>query len=148
MERRGKGASARERERRLSRRSAQDLFVGARLREARQLRGESQFRVGEAIGVSFQAVQKYENGENRISAGRLVKAATFLEVPLAFFAQDTQSPADGSAATQVFSDEELKLLRAYRALASDEIRVQLRRLVEVMGVNAEACDPPRNDRPE
>src|SRR6266851_4607359 len=48
-----------------------DLSVGGRLRQARLLAGASQEEVGNAVGVSFQAVQKYENGENRLSAGRL-----------------------------------------------------------------------------
>ena len=58
-----------------------DLSVGQRLRQARLLAGASQEDVGTAIGVSFQAVQKYENGENRLSAGRLAAAAKFLGVP-------------------------------------------------------------------
>src|SRR5262249_7458061 len=65
-----------------------DLSVGARLRQARLLAGASQEDVGAAIGVSFQAVQKYENGENRLSAGRLAAAAKFLSVPMSFFFQD------------------------------------------------------------
>jgi transcriptional regulator with XRE-family HTH domain len=129
----------------LKRRNAQDLFVGSRLREARQLRGHSQTVIADALGVSFQAIQKYENGENRISAGRLVKVAAFLDVPLTFFAQHSQAPVDKSAAAHVFNDDDLKLVRAYRAIKSEEVRAQVRRLIEVMARDAEARDVPGHD---
>ncbi len=130
-------------EQRLKRRNAQDLFVGSRLREARRLRGYSQTAVAEMLGVSFQAVQKYESGDNRISAGRLVKVAAFLDVPLAYFAQHTQAPTDKSVAAQVFNDDDLKLVRAYRAIPSEELRAQVRRLIEAMARDSEERgDPP------
>src|SRR5256885_866973 len=55
-----------------------DVHVGRRLRQARFLAGISQEELGAGIGVSFQAVQKYEHGENRLSASRLFKAARLL----------------------------------------------------------------------
>jgi transcriptional regulator with XRE-family HTH domain len=132
---------------RLKRRNAQDLFVGSRLREARRLRGHSQTTVAEVLGVSFQAIQKYENGENRMSAGRLVKVAAFLDVPLAYFAQHSQAPTDKSVAAHVFTDDDLKLVRAYRAIPSDEVRAQLRRLIETMARGTDGHDPLRQDEP-
>ena len=62
-----------------------DVHVGKRLRQARLLAGLSQEELGDGIGVSFQAVQKYEQGENRLSASRLFRAATLLQQPVAFF---------------------------------------------------------------
>src|SRR5260370_7392574 len=70
-----------------------DLSVGGRLRQARLLAGASQEEVGNAVGVSFQAVQKYENGENRLSAGRLAAAAKFLGVAMSFFFPDDTEPS-------------------------------------------------------
>lgn len=126
------------------RRNTQDLFVGSRLREARRLRGYSQTAVADVLGVSFQAIQKYENGDNRISAGRLVKVASFLDVPLAYFAQHSQAATDKSVATQVFNDDDLKLVRAYRAIACDDVRAQVRRLIETMARSTDT-EPPRGD---
>jgi len=65
-----------------------DVHVGRRLRQARFLAGMSQEELGAGIGVSFQAVQKYEHGENRLSASRLFKAARLLDRPISFFFEE------------------------------------------------------------
>jgi transcriptional regulator with XRE-family HTH domain len=114
------------------RRSEHDLYAGERLRLARQLAGISQQQLGEALGVSFQAVQKYETGENRLSAGRMVKAAAFLGVDLAFFAKDHTPPTGETGASASFTAEEVGLVRAYRALRSEALRTELRRLLATL----------------
>jgi transcriptional regulator with XRE-family HTH domain len=108
-----------------------DLSVGARLRQARLLAGASQEDVGAAIGVSFQAVQKYENGENRLSAGRLAAAAKYLGVPMSFFFQDDTEPQSASD-TAGFSSKEIELVRYYRAIRSDDMREHLLRLTKII----------------
>jgi transcriptional regulator with XRE-family HTH domain len=115
-----------------------DVHVGKRLRQARLLIGLSQEDLGEGIGVSFQAVQKYEQGENRLSASRLFRAAKLLDQPVSYFFDDIdgEKPGDGSAA---FSREELDLVRHYRQITSEDVREQLlqvaKRIGEVEGVN-------------
>jgi transcriptional regulator with XRE-family HTH domain len=108
-----------------------DLSVGGRLRQARLLAGASQEEVGNAIGVSFQAVQKYENGENRLSAGRLAAAAKFLGVPMSFFFQDDAEP---SAATNTvgFTAKEIELVRYFRAITSEDMREHLLKLTKII----------------
>src|SRR5258708_19563074 len=69
-----------------------DLSVGGRLRQARLLAGASQEEVGNAVGVSFQAVQKYENGENRLTAARLPAPPNFLRAATSFFFPDPPEP--------------------------------------------------------
>ncbi len=108
-----------------------DLSVGSRLRQARLLAGASQEEVGTAIGVSFQAVQKYENGENRLSAGRLAAAAKFLGVPMAFFFQDDADPV-AATDTAGFSSKEIELVRYYRAIAGDDMREHLLKLTKII----------------
>jgi transcriptional regulator with XRE-family HTH domain len=108
-----------------------DLLVGARLRQARLLAGASQEDLGAAIGVSFQAVQKYENSENRVSAGRLAAAAKYLNVPMSFFFQDDTEPRAASDSAG-FSDKEIELVRHYRAIRSDDLREQLLRLTKII----------------
>lgn len=71
-----------------------DAHVGARLLALRQMREISQHQLGEALGLTFQQVQKYERGLNRISAGRLYIAATFLGVPVAYFFDGLPTGAD------------------------------------------------------
>jgi transcriptional regulator with XRE-family HTH domain len=108
-----------------------DLSVGQRLRQARLLAGASQEDVGTAIGVSFQAVQKYENGENRLSAGRLAAAAKFLGVPMSFFFQDDAEPQTAGD-TAGFSSKEIELVRHYRAIRNDDMREHLLRLTRII----------------
>jgi transcriptional regulator with XRE-family HTH domain len=112
--------------------SEHDLYAGERLRLARQLVGMSQQQLGAALGVSFQAVQKYETGENRLSAGRMVKAAAYLGVDLAFFAKDHTPPIEETGASPSFTAEEVGLVRAYRALRSEALRTELRHLLATL----------------
>ena len=99
--------------------------------QARLLAGASQEDVGTAIGVSFQAVQKYENGENRLSAGRLAAAAKFLGVPMSFFFQDDTEPQTAGD-TAGFSSKEIELVRHYRAIRNDDMREHLLRLTRII----------------
>src|SRR6201982_2792332 len=62
-----------------------DKHVGSRVRIRRMMLGMSQEKLGDALGLTFQQVQKYEKGTNRISASRLQQAAHILQVPLPFF---------------------------------------------------------------
>jgi transcriptional regulator with XRE-family HTH domain len=70
-----------------------DAHVGHRVRLRRMLIGMSQERLGELLGLTFQQVQKYEKGINRIGAGRLYEVAGILGVPVAFFYEDVDNNA-------------------------------------------------------
>jgi transcriptional regulator with XRE-family HTH domain len=70
-----------------------DGHVGHRVRLRRMLIGMSQERLGELLGLTFQQVQKYEKGINRIGAGRLFEVAGILGVPISFFYEDALSGA-------------------------------------------------------
>jgi transcriptional regulator with XRE-family HTH domain len=112
-----------------------DIHVGARVRLRRTLLGMSQDQLGEALGLTFQQVQKYERGANRIGASRLFDVARVLDVPISFFFDDmgediaAASPKglrDGAAAPAMsapdFSRLELELMRDFRRIGSDEAR--------------------------
>ena len=73
-----------------------DLHVGARIKLRRSLLGLSQERLGDSLGLTFQQVQKYERGANRVSASRLYDIARILDVPVSFFFDDY---ADGGPRT-------------------------------------------------
>jgi transcriptional regulator with XRE-family HTH domain len=113
-------------------RSEVDVQVGRRLREARLLAGLSQSQLGTRIGVTFQAVQKYESGENRLSASRLLAVAEFLRQPLSFFFGDL-SEADSAAPPASLSPKEIKLLRYYRGIGTEEARDWMLKLAKSMG---------------
>lgn len=103
-----------------------DLHLGRRLRQRRWMLGLTQSQVGDRVGIKFQQVQKYETGQNRISASRLWDLAKALDVPVAYFyeglngveadqevdASKAESAADGA----VVDRESVELVRAYSAL--------------------------------
>ena len=65
--------------------SSEDIEIGNRIRERRELLGMSQGELAKSLGITFQQVQKYENGVNRVAAGRLVAIAKTLEAPISYF---------------------------------------------------------------
>jgi len=73
-----------------------DLHVGARVRMRRRLRGVSQEKLADCLGLTFQQVQKYERGANRISASKLYEIAAALQTPIAYFFEGLADPADVS----------------------------------------------------
>ena len=76
-----------------------DLHVGARIKLRRSLLGLSQERLGDALGLTFQQVQKYERGANRVSASRLYDLARVLDVPINFFFDDFADGGPQAAAS-------------------------------------------------
>jgi transcriptional regulator with XRE-family HTH domain len=110
-----------------------DVHVGSRLRLARGLLGLSQVQVAHALGVSFQAVQKYERGEIRVSASRLLQSSRLLGQPLEFFFEGLDTPSTAESDKGEFVRAELELLRAFRALPDGELQRHILRLVRSMG---------------
>ena len=84
-----------EPERNSRRANPMDVHVGGRVRMRRMLLGMSQEKLGEQLGLTFQQVQKYEKGVNRIGASRLFELAKVLGVPVQFFYDDAPSGASG-----------------------------------------------------
>lgn len=117
-----------------------DVHVGRRLRQARLLAGLSQEELGDGIGVSFQAVQKYEHGENRLSASRLFRAAKLLSRSVSFFFDDIED--EGATGTEGgFSRDEIELIRHYRQISSEDVRDHLLQVMKRIGAITEAIAP-------
>ncbi len=81
-----------------------DAHVGKRIRLRRTLLGLSQEKLGEALGVTFQQIQKYERGANRVGASRLYDIATALDVPISFFFDDMLPPQKVSLGNKGFAE--------------------------------------------
>jgi transcriptional regulator with XRE-family HTH domain len=95
-----------------------DVYVGARLRMRRTMLGMSQSRLGELLGVTFQQIQKYEKGSNRISASRLQHTARVLEVAPGYFFKAPADPAEpGLPKTHQSYVVDSPLLRAFSSIA-------------------------------
>lgn len=129
--------------------SSIDEHVGAKLKQRRTLIGMSQEKLAEAVGITFQQIQKYENGANRVSAGRLYEFSKILEVPVAFFFDNVHSPAISASiglsdnTQESFAPQEqaidvmqrketIDLVRAYYEIDSDDQRKELLKMVRSM----------------
>lgn len=107
-----------------------DIEVGRRLRTFRLQKGLSQEKLADQLGVTFQQVQKYEKGTNRIAAGRLQRIAEILEIPITeFFA-----PQRGAAPSEIFelldTAAALRLVRAYSRIRDAKVQQALLYFVE------------------
>src|SRR5690606_34025694 len=80
-----------------------DIHVGSRVRLRRNMLGMSQEKLGERLGITFQQVQKYEKGTNRVGASRLQAIASILDAPVSFFFED--APGQGTGQTGGFSED-------------------------------------------
>lgn len=126
-----------------------DTHVGSRLRQRRALLGMSQTDLGNAVGLTFQQVQKYERGFNRISSSRLFEFAKVLDVPVEHFfdgmAPSTsgakRKPGRPKAADKAGEPdlntkrETLELVRAYYKIRSKDLRSKTRDLIEALAQN-------------
>lgn len=109
-----------------------DVEVGARLRVLRKLRGLSQSDLAERLGLTFQQVQKYERGANRISASKLWQVAEILKVPVSELFGDP-NPAEGGGDQGVGPVAEADLLRAWNMIQNEPQRRAVLNLVRSMG---------------
>lgn len=123
----------------VNKRSAEprDVEIGKRIRALRLERGLSQTELGELVGVTFQQIQKYERGANRVSAGRLQRIAQVLETPITFFYVDPGFaeegvPFDSGEAGFSFlgTAGAIRLVRAYSRISDPDMRRALVNLTE------------------
>ncbi len=125
-----------------------DAHVGARVRLRRTLLGMTQTHLGDALGLTFHQMQKYERGANRISASRLFYLSGVLDVPIEFFFDDmpaevaASSPAVGGNKTKkppsyepnpMAKRETMELVRAYYKITDPEIRKHLFAMTKTLG---------------
>jgi transcriptional regulator with XRE-family HTH domain len=115
-----------------------DKHVGSRVRMRRMMLGMSQEKLGDALGITFQQVQKYEKGTNRISASRLQRTAEVLQILVAFFFEGLPDGAEAAGATPTpsyVSDflataDGLNLTQAFMRIQDAQLRRSIVNLVE------------------
>jgi transcriptional regulator with XRE-family HTH domain len=117
-----------------------DKHVGSRVRMRRQMLAMSQEKLGNALGLTFQQVQKYEKGMNRIGASRLQQIGEILQVPVSFFFEDTAVSASAPFQAQieefVSSPEGLRLIAAFERIKSAVLRREIVSFVKTIGSEA------------
>lgn len=129
-----------------------DTHVGARMRLRRTLLGVSQEQLAEALGLTFQQVQKYERGTNRISASRLFQLSRVLDVPITWFFDEMDDavaaqggripkgfaePAQNFEADPMSRRETLELVRVYYRISDRKVRKKLYEMTKALADEAE-----------
>jgi len=117
-----------------------DKHVGSRVRMRRMMLSMSQEKLGDALGLTFQQVQKYEKGTNRIGASRLQQIAHFLQVPVSFFFEGapqsaghggmSEAPSPAYVADFLATSDGLSLTKAFMRIKSNKLRRRIVDLVE------------------
>jgi transcriptional regulator with XRE-family HTH domain len=126
-----------------------DVHVGARIRQRRTLLGMSQEKLGEAIGLTFQQVQKYERGANRVGSSRLFDLARVLDVPVSYFFEDMTAGTASKSPSRLrglaepkpepfepdplAKRETLELVRAYYRISDPAVRKRVFELTKALG---------------
>lgn len=115
-----------------------DIYVGSRVRLRRTVLGMSQERLADQLGITFQQVQKYENGSNRIGASRLYAISQILSVPVEYLYDGYNT--DASAVSEEVSEfdrqlnkrESIDLIRSYYSIEDEKVRKKVLDLVKSM----------------
>jgi transcriptional regulator with XRE-family HTH domain len=132
-----------------------DIHVGSRVRLRRNMLGLSQEKLGEAIGLTFQQVQKYERGANRIGASRLHDLSRVLDVPVSFFFDDmdpvrapaipagfAEPPQEAFETDLLRKRETIELVSAYYRIEDPTVRRRLFELAKALAVAGGSERPP------
>jgi transcriptional regulator with XRE-family HTH domain len=130
-----------------------DVLVGSRVRLRRTMLGLSQEKLAEQIGLTFQQVQKYERGTNRISASRLYHLSRLLDVPVRFFFDETdpvrapaiaggfaEPPAEAYRSDPLHNPETNELIEAFFDIADPEVRQRLFHLAKALAAEPERAN--------
>ncbi|ALL11903.1 helix-turn-helix domain-containing protein [Caulobacter henricii] len=129
-----------------------DLHVGARIRMRRKILGVSQERLAEDLGLTFQQVQKYERGANRVSASKLYEIARSLQSSVAYFFEGLADPTDATGVSETGSEqfvhdflmtpEGLELAGLFPKISRPKVR---RRILDLVRSMAEETAPDSDD---
>lgn len=129
-----------------------DVHVGERLRLRRTLLGMSQEKLAESVGLTFQQVQKYERGTNRVSASRLYQFSKILDTSVSYFFEQFSGDNAQTAPVYAFSDNEqekfvneehlydketIELIRVYYQIQNPKVRKDIFRIIKSMAENLE-----------
>ncbi|WP_312807157.1 helix-turn-helix domain-containing protein [Agrobacterium cavarae] len=126
-----------------------DIHVGSRIRLRRTMLGMSQEKLGESLGITFQQIQKYEKGTNRVGASRLQNISAILNVPVSFFFEDAPGaePASASGSAEasssnyvvdfLSSSEGLQLNRAFVKINDPKVRRRIVDLVKALAAEGD-----------
>jgi transcriptional regulator with XRE-family HTH domain len=126
-----------------------DIHVGKRIRMRRLLLGMNQETLASALRVSYQQIQKYEHGTNRVSASRLSATADILGVPISFFFEGFApgTPEETALRERLEQPETIELVRLYYAIPDATVRQQFLEMVKAVAARQPVADVPPPEAP-
>ena len=107
-----------------------DIEIGKRIRAKRASMSVSQETLGRKLGISFQQIQKYERGANRVGAARLQQIATILEVPVTYFYGEPEQSSEVESLLSMDNATVLRIMRAYTKIKNQNVARQFVILAE------------------
>ena len=128
-----------------------DKYVGSRIRMRRIMLGMSQEKLGESLGLTFQQIQKYEKGTNRVGASRLQQISEILQVPVSFLFEGgpggsinangvSEAPSPAYVSDFLATSEGLALTRAFTRISDSKLRRSIVDLVEQIAAREQQAD--------
>ncbi len=118
-----------------------DAHVGERIRRRRTLLGFTQEQLADALEISYQQIQKYENGANRVSAGRLLQIARRLDAPITYFFEGLEGAVDPAESANGVNRATMDLVRNFQAIADMGIRTSILQSIKSLAGNVETEAP-------
>ena len=117
-----------------------DIYVGKKLRLKRRVNGLTQSDIGDKIGTTFQQIQKYEKGENRISASKLYKIATVLNTSVSYFFdgyKDQEKLNRRDELGESINKDSVELMQSFNQIKDDKLKRKIKNLIDSISVGAE-----------
>ena len=116
-----------------------DIHVGKKIRQARLVRGMTQSAVAKDLGLSFQQLQKYETGYNRVSASKLFELSQLLGVSPSYFFEGLVSGEEQTVSTALMDDQTAKAVKALASIKDEKVKSHLRSMIhEIAGCESAA----------
>ncbi|WP_432449609.1 helix-turn-helix domain-containing protein [Aliiroseovarius marinus] len=113
-----------------------DVHVGKKIREVRLLRGMTQVIVADQLGLSFQQLQKYETGYNRVSASKMFEIARLLKVEPGYFFDGLPREGSDAAANGALDERTAKAAQALSSIADEKVRNQIHSMIHELAERA------------
>jgi transcriptional regulator with XRE-family HTH domain len=110
-----------------------DTVIGNNIKAVRVMGGLSQQALAKGLGISFQQIQKYEKGQNRVSAGTLLKIADFMSVsPMSLFNEVTIQTGEETSSPMIFNQEILDLIHTFNKIKDERVRTSIKNFLRAM----------------
>ena len=125
-----------------------DRLIGAQIRERRIMMGLTQDQIADALGISYQQVQKYETGSNRVSAGRLYEIASLMNTDISWFFPSNDTSCHASGQDSASPRHVIELVRRFSRIESNKVRAGIMALIRSIADGEEDISDNLSETPK